>query len=101
MKHFVRSTLVALSLFSVPVFANPPQQPAPVATEETITLQVGGTKELQVSGLTRVAVGDPEVADIDVEGGATLRIEGRKAGETILVVWTGEGRKAYRLVVQG
>jgi hypothetical protein len=101
MKHFVRSTLVALSLFSVPVFANPSQQPAPAAAEETITVQVGATKDLQVSGLTRLALGNIEFADVKAVGDGIVRIEGLKAGETTLLVWAGKARKAYRLVIQG
>jgi hypothetical protein len=101
MKHLVRSTLVALSLFSVPVFANPSQQPAPAAAEETITLHVGSTKDLQVPGLTRLALGNIEFADVKTMGDNIVRIEGLKAGETTLLVWAGKARKAYRLVIQG
>jgi hypothetical protein len=101
MKHFVRSTLVALSLFSVPAFANPSQQPAPAAAEETITVHVGISKDLQVPGLTRLALGNIEFADVKTMGDGIVRIEGFKAGETILLVWAGKGRKAYCLVIQG
>jgi pilus assembly protein CpaC len=102
MKLFVRSTLVALSLFSVPAFANPSPQSAPAAAaQETITLRVGEAKELLVKGLTRVALGNPEHADVDVSEGGTLRIQGLKAGETTLLVWRGKERKAYHIVVQG
>lgn len=101
MKHFVRSTLVALSLFSVPAFANPSQKPDPAAVEETITVHVGSTKDLQVPGLTRIALGNIEVADVKTAGGGIVRIEGLKAGETTLLVWAGKARKAYRLVIQG
>jgi phage gp45-like len=101
MKHFVRSTLVALSLFSVPVFANPSQKSAPTEAQETITVQVGGTQDLQVPGLTRVALGNVEFADVKVEGNGTVRIQGLKAGETTLLVWSGKARKAYRILVQG
>lgn len=100
MKHLVRSTLVALSLFSVSVFASPSQKPAPAAAEETITVRVGGTKDLQVPGLTRIALGNVEFADVKAMGDDVVRIEGLKAGETTLLVWTGKGRKAYRVVVQ-
>ncbi|MFL5356767.1 pilus assembly protein N-terminal domain-containing protein [Archangium sp.] len=88
-----------------------PAAPAPArqkaglpAPEETFTLKPGEKKELPVKDLTRVAVGDPEVADIAVDGkgGAVLHITGGKPGETTLLVWTKDGaRKAYKLVVQG
>jgi len=101
MKHLVRSTLVALSLFSVPTFANPSQKPDPAAVEETITVKVGSTKDLQVPGLTRIALGNIEFADVKTQGDGIVRIEGTKAGETTLLVWSGKARKAYRLVIQG
>jgi Flp pilus assembly secretin CpaC len=73
-----------------------------VAPEETLTLKKGEVRTLEVKDLTRIAVGDPEVADITVSGEAGVRIQGRKQGETTLLVWTKDGtRKAYRLVIQG
>jgi pilus assembly protein CpaC len=101
MRHFARSTLVALSLIAAPALASsPPQQPAPAAAQETLTVRTGNAKTLQAPGVTRVAIGDPEIADIDVADGGVLRIEGRKAGETTLLVWTGAARKEYRIVVE-
>jgi len=72
-----------------------------VKTDETLTLKVGETRSLSLPGVTRVAVGDPEVTDIRVEGAGEVRVQARKAGETVLLVWTAEGRKAWRIVVQG
>ena len=70
-------------------------------TDETLTLKVGETRSLSIPGVTRVAVGDPGGADIRVEGSGELRVQARKVGETVLLVWTAEGRKAWRVVVQG
>ena len=100
MKAFLRGALVALSLVSIPSLADPAQAPAPAAAEEVLTVQAGGSKTLQVPGLTRVALGDPDIADVEVSGGNALRIDGRKAGETKLIIWTTSARKAYRIVVQ-
>lgn len=72
--------------------------------EETFTLKPGEKKDLAVKDATRVAVGDPEVANISVDGEGTtvLHITGSKPGKTMLLVWTKDGaRKAYMLVVQG
>jgi len=41
-----------------------------------------------------------QFADIQLTGNNGLRIDGLKAGETKLLVWTGEKRKAYRIVVE-
>jgi Flp pilus assembly secretin CpaC len=77
-------------------------QGSPAAPTETINLKAGAVHTLAVKDLVRVAVGDPTTADISVDGATGLRITGRKAGETTLLVWTKDGaRKAYALVVQG
>jgi hypothetical protein len=82
MKHFVRSALLALSLFSVPVLAEQTQKPAPAAADETITLRAGNSKSLTIPG------------------GNVIRIDGLKAGETTLIIWTGNVRKSYHIVVK-
>jgi pilus assembly protein CpaC len=101
MKHFVRSTLVALTLFSVPVFASSSDKPAPAASEEKISVRAGNSKTLSAPGVTRLALGDPEIADVKMAGGDVIRIDGLKAGETMLIVWVGKARKSYRIVVDG
>ncbi|WP_224368551.1 pilus assembly protein N-terminal domain-containing protein [Hyalangium versicolor] len=100
MRRFVRSILVAVSLFSVPVFAEADPQPAPKAAPETLTVRAGSSKTLELVGLTRLALGNPDVADASVVGGGDVRIDGLKAGETTLLVWTASGRKEYRIVVK-
>lgn len=69
--------------------------------DETLTLKVGETRPLSFPGVTRVAVADPSISDIRMGEGQKLLVQARKAGETTLLVWTGEGRKAYRIIVQG
>lgn len=100
MKHFVRGTLVVLSLFSIPALSEPSKAPAAQASEETITVRAGNVKVLNAPGLTRLALGDPDIADVTTEGENVVRIEGRKAGATTLLVWTGKTRKAYHIVVE-
>ncbi|HEX8706098.1 MAG TPA: pilus assembly protein N-terminal domain-containing protein [Myxococcaceae bacterium] len=102
MKALIRGTLVALTLVAIPTLADPAQAPAaaPAANaEEVLTLQAGTLKTLTVPGITRIALGDPDIADVELTGGDALRIDGRKAGETKLLIWTGSVRKAYRIVV--
>ena len=101
MKAFIRCTLVALTLQAVPALADPAQKPAPAASaDEVLTVQAGGKKTLTVPGVTRLALGDPDIADVELIGDNTVRIDGRKAGETKLIIWTASKRKAYRIVVQ-
>ncbi len=109
MRHVMRITLFALALAGTPAKAQeriegdtaPGREAKPSAQEETVTLKKGESRELRMEGLSRVAVGDPQVADVDVEGKGLLRIEARKAGETTLLVWAGaKERRAYRIVVR-
>jgi pilus assembly protein CpaC len=76
--------------------------PPSASAEETLTLKKGGTHELKVRGLSRVAVGDPEVADIQATGNDVLKLSGQKAGETTLLVWSGDKQelRSYRIVVR-
>ncbi|MDY7232142.1 pilus assembly protein N-terminal domain-containing protein [Hyalangium rubrum] len=102
MKHFARSILVALTLFAGPVLANPSSPPpASADTHETLSLRKGGSKVVQAPGMNRVAVGDPEIAEITFPEDAVIHVTGLKAGETTLVVWIGTTIKTYRIVVQG
>jgi hypothetical protein len=41
------------------------------------------------------------ILDVNLAGDDVLRIDGKKAGETVLRVWTGKARKECRIVVQG
>lgn len=101
MKHFVRSTLVVLSLLSVPALSEPSAKaPAAKGSEELITVRAGNAKTLKAPGMTRLALGDPDIADASIAGDDIVRIQGIKAGETKLLVWTGKTRKAYRIVVE-
>lgn len=102
MKNFVRSVLVSLSLFAVPVLASPSQAPAPADTQETITLHKGGSTTVKAPGMHRLAIGDPAIADVNVpEKGDVIHLTALKVGETTLVVWVGDTViKTYHLTVQ-
>ena len=74
---------------------------AAAAPSQTVTLKRGDTHEVRVKGVSRVALGDPQVADVSVSESDVLRIEARKAGETTLLIWTGpDVRREYRIVVR-
>lgn len=78
-------------------------KPAPAETpDETVTLNKGGTHELLLKDMKRVAVGDPGVTKVELSGKDTLKLSGLKAGETTLLVWTGDEQelRAYHLVVK-
>lgn len=49
--------------------------------------------------VTRVSVANPAVADVVVIGERDLVINARQAGETDVIIWTGETRRHYRVMV--
>jgi pilus assembly protein CpaC len=68
----------------------------------TISLGVGQQKVIQVSNVARVAIGEPDVADVkQVGGGNELLITGVGEGRTSLLVWrTNDTRLSYVIVVR-
>jgi len=100
-KQLVRTALLALSLFSVPVFAEAPEEPEAPVADETLTLRRGKSKDLVILDVHRIAIGDPKCADVRTMGGNVIRIKGKKAGETTIIIWTGGNvRRVYRVVVR-
>ena len=71
------------------------------ATGDTLTIKRGETKVFMFSDISRVAVGDPEIADVEVEGANKLRIKGGTTGKTTLLVWTTDkARRSYLIDVK-
>jgi pilus assembly protein CpaC len=106
MRNVVGAVLVALALVGPGVSAakDKPQAAGKTATPkegEAFTLKKGETKTLSFPGLTRVAVGDPEIADVVTGSGDTLRVKGGTPGKTTLLVWAAGGaRKSYLIEVK-
>lgn len=64
-----------------------------------VTLTVGSTEDLTLpQDISRLAVGDPSVADISVEGQRTVRVVGVSPGKTTLLVWLSNGTRESRLI---
>ncbi|MBS2024338.1 MAG: pilus assembly protein N-terminal domain-containing protein [Deltaproteobacteria bacterium] len=68
----------------------------------TISLGVGQQKVIQVSDVQRVAIGEPDIADVkQVGGGGELLVTGITAGRTSLLIWKTNGsRVGYSIVVR-
>lgn len=66
-------------------------------------LQIGlnESRYMEISGLNRVAIGNPEVADVQLVSGNELLVVGKKAGSTTLLVWGAGGRSEYLVIVSG
>jgi pilus assembly protein CpaC len=67
---------------------------------ERIPLPAGRSYPLHTQvPVTRVSVANPAVADVVVIGERDLVINARAAGETDVIIWTGETRRHYRVLV--
>jgi len=66
----------------------------------TVAVQVGGQEVLDIApGVTRIALGNPQVADLSVLGGRRLRILGMTAGTTDIYLWRGDAVERLRVSV--
>ena len=77
---------------------------APLLADEgaSIGLGVGQQKVIQIPNLSRVAIGEPEIADVkQIGGGGELLITGVGEGRTSLLIWrTNDSRLSYLVVVR-
>src|SRR5919201_3840855 len=75
---------------------------APPPEGAVIALGVGQQKVLQRGNIARVAIGEPEIADVkQVGGGSELLITGMGEGRTSLLVWRiNDTRLSYLVVVR-
>jgi pilus assembly protein CpaC len=75
--------------------ATPPPRPRSRA------LRVGESQVLQFRWVTKVAVGNPAVADVVVVSDDEVLLNGKAPGETNLFVWDRGGRWEYQVAVAG
>ena len=75
---------------------------APVAIAATpLNVSVNESRYVQEAGLNRVAVGNPEIADVQLLSAREFLLVGKKAGSTSLLVWGANGRQEYLVTVTG
>jgi hypothetical protein len=73
--------------------------PEASASASNVMLVVGGATTLDFGRLvSRVAIGDPTIADVKVAGVNELRVQGMGAGKTTLLVWFAEGGRESRVI---
>jgi len=92
----------ALLLFALGIFASSAARAQAAGDGSTISLGVGQQKTISVSNVQRVAIGDPEIADVkQVGGGSELILTGVGEGRTSLLVWrANDSRISYLIVVR-
>lgn len=81
--------VAAISAASGAQAATLPDDCAGLSLPSTIAVRAGFQEPLSLAAaVTRVGIGNPEVADVTVTSPRSLLLLGRKAGDTGLVVWT-------------
>jgi len=63
-----------------------------------LSLGVGTQKVVNVPGITRIAVGDPAIADVKTIGNSQILVIGAGEGKTTLLVWKSSGQRVSYLV---
>jgi pilus assembly protein CpaC len=72
----------------------------PVPAQRVVQVEAGTHKLVRESStIKRVAVGDPDIADVNVINGREVLVSGKKIGLTSLLVWTGTTPIEYRIRV--
>lgn len=66
---------------------------------EPIRLAPGAHEVVKVANLTKVALGDPAIADVTPTSKGELLITGRGRGRTTLTLWTAKGLETRLIVV--
>lgn len=75
---------------------------APVVMAATpLSVSINESRYVQEVGLSRVAVGNPEIADVQLLSARDFLLVGKKAGSTTLLVWGANGRQEYLVTVTG
>ncbi len=64
-----------------------------------LSVAVNGSQYMEAPGITRLAVGNPEIADVNLLSSHDFLLVGKKAGSTTLLVWSNNGREEYNVFV--
>lgn len=69
---------------------------------EPVEVSLNESKYMAASGITRLAVGNPAIADVQLLSSGDFLLVGKKAGTTSLIVWSDGGRRSeYTVYVAG
>lgn len=72
-----------------------------VFAADILNVSVNGSRYMEDSGITRLAVGNPDIADIRLLSNNDYLVVGKEAGSTSLLVWSDHGRQEYNVYVSG
>lgn len=75
---------------------------APAAMAATpLSVSINESRYVQEAGLSRVAIGNPQIADVQLLSAREFLLVGKKTGSTTLLVWSANGRQEYLVTVTG
>src|SRR4051812_3077109 len=66
---------------------------------EPIRLSPGAQEVVKVTNLSKVALGNPEVAEVTATRGGELILTGRGRGRTTLTLWSSKGMETRQIIV--
>lgn len=66
-----------------------------------LNVSVNGSQYMEAPGITRLAVGNPDIADVKLLSSNDFLVVGKKAGSTSLIVWSNGQREEYSVYVSG
>ena len=69
------------------------------AAATPLSVNLNESKYIESPNITRLAVGNPEIADVQLLSHNDYLLVGKKAGSTSLIVWTNGQRKEYSVYV--
>lgn len=66
-----------------------------------LSVSINESRYIQEAGLSRVVIGNPEIADVQLLSAREFLLIGKKSGSTSLLVWGANGRQEYLVTVTG
>lgn len=95
-RNAVRGLCLMLVLLVIPGV----QAQTPAVAKNVVQVEQGTHRLMRsTNGVTRVAVGNPAIADVNVVNRREILITGKTLGVTSLIVWSGKTSTEYRVVV--
>lgn len=72
---------------------------AEIESDEELRLYLGEVKIISVNNPTRIAIGNPNIADVASVSRSEITLSPKAAGSTTLVFWDNFGEQSYRIKV--
>ena len=68
---------------------------------QPVQVSLNESKYMEAPGITRMAVGNPAIADVQLLSSGDYLLVGKQTGSTSLIVWSSQGRLEYNVYVSG